>query len=372
MSAMVITLQQAAPLAALGPCLFAVAFLLLVCRPRLQAIIPSLYFLSLAASFMMPLLPLAGYEKNVTLKIALMGMESLSPALCYLLVLELIYRRTPHYSHWFILAAPLVGGLPFVYGMLFEERICVFGIYCAHTAPAIALYHIFMAAFIFLLLIAHASRRSITIEQQRPERRHTYWLIITLISVHLALPIVDLSLLGGWLTAAKASILTLVLRLSFIYLVLTSLFRIYGSPLQVDHDQLPTLSRAGRRPLDDEILAERLVALMRHEAPYRKPAFNREELASMLKVSEQILSRVLNQQIGKNFNEFINEFRLEEAKSRLVNESGPINIVAYGVGFNSIASFNRVFKQSLGMSPTQYRQQNSLLPAGSEQHVSGE
>lgn len=92
----------------------------------------------------------------------------------------------------------------------------------------------------------------------------------------------------------------------------------------------------------------------------------------MLKVSEQIVSRVLNQQIGKNFNEFINDFRLEEAKTRLMNESGPINMVAYGVGFNSIASFNRVFKQSLGVSPTQYRQQNSLLPTGADMRTADE
>ncbi len=363
MSSTLITIEQAVLLAALGPCLFAVVFLLLVCRPRVQAIAPSLYFLSLAASFSLPLLTLIGYHHDVGLRLALLALENMAPAICYLLVLELLERRQVHVSHWLILLAPLVGGLPFAYGMIFEERVCLPGGFCADGKPLIALYHIFMTALIFLLLMAQASRREALAVGDSVERRHRYWLIMTLITLHLALPILELALIGGWLDARKVEVLSMLLRLSFIYLVLTSLFRLYGSPLQIDHEQLPTLARAGRRPADDEALAERLVALMRHEAPYRKPTFNREELAQLAKVSEQAVSRVLNQQIGKNFNEFINEFRLEEAKIRLMTDTGPINVVAYGVGFNSIASFNRVFKQSTGMSPTQFRQKNIGLIA---------
>ena len=360
LNTLVISFPEAVSLAALGPCLFTIAFLLLVCRPRIQAVVPSLYFLSLAASFTLPLMTLLGHEKDLTLRVVLLGLESLGPALCYLLVLQLLSRKAPPLSQWMILAAPLVGGLPFIYGLVFQERVCAFN-YCADSRPAVALYHVFMASFIFLLLIARGTRQPAA-EQVVPARRHAYWLTVTLIFLHLALPLIELGHLGGGLALEDADLLSLLLRVSFIYLVLTSLFRLYGAPLKVDTEQLPTLSRAGRKPLDDEALAERLRAYMRHEAPYRKPTFSREELARHLRISEQTASRVLNQCIGKNFNEFINEYRLEEAKARLCSEDSPINVIAYAAGFNSIASFNRVFKQMTGLSPTRYRLQGAGVP----------
>lgn len=356
-----ISLPEAASLTALGPCLFTIAFLLLVCRPRGLALAPSLYFLSLAASFMLPLADLLGYKKTLFVDVFLLGLQSLAPAVCYLLVLQLRTGRVPHYTHWLILMAPVIGGMPFIYGMLSEERVCILVDYCADSSPAVALYHVFMACFIFLLLMAQAGRqeKAAWALSDNKERRHAYWLTVTLILLHLALPLVELGELAGSIGPKKGDLIALLLRVSFIYLVLTSLFRLYGSPLQVDTGQLPTLVRTGRKPLDDEALAEKLVAYMRHEAPYRKPSFSREELARHLKISEQSASRILNQRLGKNFNEFINEYRLEEAKQRLAREDGPINVIAYGVGFNSIASFNRVFKQMTGLSPSQYRQQQA-------------
>ncbi|MBY0354104.1 MAG: helix-turn-helix transcriptional regulator [Rickettsiales bacterium] len=352
-----ISLNQALSLAAMGPCLFTIAFLLLACRPRLQAVIPSLFFVSLAAGFALPLLITSGYAQRTEWQLVLMALESLSPAMCYLLVLELIYRQPLPFSQWCIVAVPLLGGLPFVYGILFEQTVCVLGEFCTNTVLAGALYHVFTTAFIFLLLMAHISRSPVEALQQKPERRHTYWVIVTLITLHLMLPALELLQLSGGITLQKAELLSLLLRISFIYLVLTSLFRLYGSPVAVDSDAVPLLQKLGRPSFDDAALAQKLEAIMRHEAPYLQPTFSREELARLIRVSEQTASRILNQHLGKNFNEYVNDFRLEEAKRRLAKENGPINVIAYGVGFNSIASFNRVFKQSVGLSPSQYRQQ---------------
>lgn len=354
-----LTLLQSLSFAALGPSLFAIVFLLLLCRPLKQAVIPSLYFFSLSASFLLPLLPFISSDKNLIPTAALLTLESLSAALCYLLILELFYRKSVPLSHWLILALPIAGGAPFIYGKLFEAQVCIFGVYCADSNLALDIYHIFCTAIIFLLLIAHFSRSEIEIEHHRPARRHTYWLIITLIILNLALPALELATLGRLLSATKVELLSLLLRISFIYLALTSLFRIYGSPLQVETNQLPTFTRVvGRKPLDEAGLLERIQTLMRHEAPYRTANFNREELARMMGIPEQTVSRVLNQHLGKNFNEFINTYRLEEAKTRLQQEQGSINQIAYGVGFNSIASFNRVFKLATGLSPTQFRQEH--------------
>jgi AraC-like DNA-binding protein len=353
-----ISLEEAVPLLALGPCLFAVAFLWLACRPRAKALIPSLYFLSLAASFAMPLLPLIEQEDPTTL-FGVQMVSAAAPALCYLLVLSLISRRSIPFGHWLILSAPLVGEASLIYRRSQQDRFCLANDLCVESASALMLYHVLLAAFIFLLLILQVSRHGLSDRNEAQlERRHAYWLIVTLVMLHLALPILDLGRLTQRLTEAEAYRLALLLRISFLYLVLTSLFRVYGAPLQVAMESLPTLARAGRPPLDDAALAEKLTAIMRHEAPYRTPSFSREDLARLIKVSEQTVSRVLNQHLGQNFSEYVNSFRLEEAKRRLASENSAVNVIAFTAGFNSIASFNRVFKQATGLSPTQYRQQH--------------
>lgn len=355
-SAAIISFEQTIPLLALGPCLFAVAFLWLACRPRVKAIIPSLYFLSLAASFALPLLPLID-QHNPTLLFCLRLMVAAAPAFCYLLVLSLLNQRAMPSGHWLILAAPLLGEASLIHVQGQRERLCLLSDICMESASAFMLYHVLMAALIFLLLILQLSRHGPGRDAKQPERRHAYWLMVTLIGLHLALPALDLAQLIEWITTSEAFRLTLLLRISFLYLVLTSLFRVYGAPLQVATESLPTLTHTGRPPLDDAALAEKLTAVMRHEAPYRTPSFSREDLARVIKVSEQTLSRILNQHLGQNFSEYVNSFRLEEAKRRLASEDSPVNVIAYTAGFNSIASFNRVFKQATGLSPSQYRQQ---------------
>jgi len=72
------------------------------------------------------------------------------------------------------------------------------------------------------------------------------------------------------------------------------------------------------------------------------------------------VSEVINTGMGVNFNELINRYRVEEVKRRLVDpKNDHLSLMAIGLdsGFNSKATFNRVFKQIAGMSPSQYKQQ---------------
>jgi AraC-like DNA-binding protein len=78
-------------------------------------------------------------------------------------------------------------------------------------------------------------------------------------------------------------------------------------------------------------------------------------------ISEQGISRIINQELGKPIRDYINEYRIEEARSRLEQENCQVNIIAYEVGFNSIATFNRVFKNATGHSPSEYRERQIPL-----------
>ena len=106
-----------------------------------------------------------------------------------------------------------------------------------------------------------------------------------------------------------------------------------------------------------------LIALMEADRIYLNPALKLELLADKLSVPERIISSLLNQHIGKNFNDFVNEYRVEEAKKKLSDPSVSrftIAAIAFDSGFNSLPTFQRCFKQFTGVTPSQY--QNSLKP----------
>jgi AraC-like DNA-binding protein len=69
-----------------------------------------------------------------------------------------------------------------------------------------------------------------------------------------------------------------------------------------------------------------------------------------------MLSRIINQHYKLRLTDVINQYRVKEAQMLLVtNPDQAITDIAFEVGFNSIPSFNRVFKDGCGVSPSEYR-----------------
>jgi AraC-like DNA-binding protein len=85
-----------------------------------------------------------------------------------------------------------------------------------------------------------------------------------------------------------------------------------------------------------------------------------ELLAEKLKTSRHHISQVMNERLGKSYMEYISELRLEEAKRRLSNRDNfrfTIAAIALDSGFNSVSSFNDVFKKRFGITPSKFRDQ---------------
>jgi len=108
----------------------------------------------------------------------------------------------------------------------------------------------------------------------------------------------------------------------------------------------------------DRIL-NKLLDLMKNEKPYLKPAITLKELAEKLDISAKNLSQVINESLDKNFYDFINQYRVEEAKKNICsNDDKTFLEILFEAGFNSKAVFNSAFKKHAGMTPREYKKVN--------------
>jgi AraC-like DNA-binding protein len=112
----------------------------------------------------------------------------------------------------------------------------------------------------------------------------------------------------------------------------------------------------------DQRLVDALLRLMADERIYRHDNITIGTLATKLRVPEYRLRRLINQRLGyRNFNVFLNNHRIEEAKAALADPSQaevPVITIAMDAGFQSLGPFNRAFKATTGVTPTEYRRLN--------------
>ena len=101
---------------------------------------------------------------------------------------------------------------------------------------------------------------------------------------------------------------------------------------------------------------DRLRELMTDEKMYLRENVRLNDLAEELLVTPHQLSRILNEFHGKNFNEFVNFYRVEEAKRILAEDrERTVLSVAFEVGFNAKSTFNAQFSRIAGMTPAEFR-----------------
>jgi AraC-like DNA-binding protein len=120
-----------------------------------------------------------------------------------------------------------------------------------------------------------------------------------------------------------------------------------GPPVHGGHDSIAPL------------LLRRLDHLMSVERIHRQEGLTIAGLAAKLDLPEHRLRQVINEGLGyRNFNAFLNRYRLDEAKAALADPSQrdvPVLTIAIDAGFQSIGPFNRAFKADTGMTPTEFR-----------------
>lgn len=358
MQSLLLTWYQALQLVALGPCLFVIFFLCVTARNFSKIVVPVLYFISLACNFIFPLGDLLGFS-DVLQEVLMVG-KSVTSALSFLLIIEFITGNMPALAYWLVLAVPLVGGgtINHVASAYSGGEICIDEHLCAAPLIFRQLYEIFSACLIFLLTIVMYQRIGRATESNTYTERSKYAIILSVIILNLVIVALRLLYVSGNADIERMETSTTVVMIGFIYLALTYIFRVFDRSFEIAYERVPTIIES--KPTERDIqLAESVRKLMSQEKLYHTMELSREMLAKKLAVTENQLSRVINRFFSQNFNMLVNGYRIEEAKGRLVMEDTAITTIAFEVGFSSIPSFNRVFKQVTGLSPTEYRSKNS-------------
>lgn len=82
-----------------------------------------------------------------------------------------------------------------------------------------------------------------------------------------------------------------------------------------------------------------------------------DDVAENLHLSKYYISHVINRQLGLTFSDYINSLKIDEACDQLKNSNKKISDISEDVGFGSIRTFNRIFKELMGATPVEYRKQ---------------
>jgi len=94
--------------------------------------------------------------------------------------------------------------------------------------------------------------------------------------------------------------------------------------------------------------------------PYLNPDMSIQELAEQVKIPSRIISEVVNNFIGQNFNDYVNNYRVEEYKKLAEDTSKnhyTVLALGYEAGFKSKTTFNTAFKKFTGKTPSEYRRE---------------
>jgi AraC-like DNA-binding protein len=107
-------------------------------------------------------------------------------------------------------------------------------------------------------------------------------------------------------------------------------------------------------------LVKAIVQAMEEDKLYLKPDLDLTQLVNHIGSDQRRVSHVLNTYLLKSFNNFVNYYRIEEVKRKMIapgNEHLTLTGIAYESGFNSQSTFQRVFKQLTQLSPKEFLQQ---------------
>ncbi|MBP7506590.1 MAG: AraC family transcriptional regulator [Prolixibacteraceae bacterium] len=130
------------------------------------------------------------------------------------------------------------------------------------------------------------------------------------------------------------------------------LFKRKNNPSILPKPQTLNISISSREKIKNSLLH-----YFEKDSPYLNPDLNMTLLSEKIKIPKHHITEVLNNDMDKNFFQFVNEYRIEAVKIKLIDPKNPYSIeaIGYECGFNSKSTFFSVFKNITGMTPSEYK-----------------
>ena len=320
-------------------CVYIMVYMMFRAGRLSRAGLPLFYFLILAAAFFLDgaqrfIADISPHYNDIQWALWFMG-----PPISVLLIIQIArISRTPSLkNYWVLLLIPLAYFIVRkmeVETDLQSQMLVVGGL----LAGGISLLAIWVKRSLYRTL--HTKKTG----------KDRYWLILALIIMNITF--MAFMLIGITLPLGPTDIMLIrtIIGLAFVYLLNTSLFRIYPTAVQlVERRQVDRLSK------EDTDIAQTIEQLLSLDKVYQEPTYSRADLAKECDTSEAIISRIINKHFQKSFPQLMNEHRLEDAKRMLIQTDAPIKVIAEQTGFNALPTFNRIFKAEIGVSPSKFR-----------------
>jgi AraC-like DNA-binding protein len=113
-------------------------------------------------------------------------------------------------------------------------------------------------------------------------------------------------------------------------------------------------------PEDVEANVQRLNYLFQIEKAHRNARLSLDSLSERLSLQPHQLSGIVNSRLGKTFTDLVADYRIDDVKKRLSDPEETANIlnIAYDAGFGTKASFNRIFKERTGLTPSEFKKRH--------------
>ena len=224
--------------------------------------------------------------------------------------------------------------------------------------------------YIFLMLFTLSRHRKKLLDQfSYIDHMHHYWLnwiaygalalwiVACLGNIYNVMNNSDSTLLGDYFLVSFLAAYLFIL--AYVGFNRTQVFqsgrKVYVKGNEMPEDDQEVITKDQKK--ESREMYESLLKIMKEQKPYLDPKLSLYSLAKTSGIPSSRLSQIINSEAGHNFYEFINSYRVDEVKSRL-EDSNYANYSILGIaeesGFNSKASFNRIFKKQVGQTPSEY------------------
>ena len=184
-------------------------------------------------------------------------------------------------------------------------------------------------------------------------------IVFALILVMILLQATGLNVLPIYNVAVPLSVSVVIYYMGYLGLRQPTIF----SPTEELAAAARKYEKSALTPEKGRELASRLKDFMEQYRPFLDSELTLPKLAEMLQMPPHHLSQIINESLGQNFFDFVNAYRVEEARRLFQNpekSAYTVLAVAEEAGFNSKTAFNSAFKKVTGQTPSEFRSQSPL------------